>query len=59
MSIPQMENNHVQLFRPCVVKGAELLALGAFFHVLGTIALYGQPIVSGPQNLGGHRPHPA
>jgi len=49
----------VQLFRPCVVERAELLALGAFFHVFGTVALYGRPIVAGPQDLGGHCPHPS
>jgi len=48
----------VQLFRPCVVERAELLTLGAFLHVFGTVALYGRPIVAGPQNLGGHRPCP-
>ena len=48
----------VQLFRLGVVEGAELLALDAFLHIFGTVALYGRPIVSGPQNLGGHRPRP-
>jgi len=49
----------VQLFRRCVVERAELLALGSFFHIFGTVALYGRPIVAGPQNLGGHRPRPS
>jgi len=41
-------DNTVQLFRPCVVERAELLALGAFFYVLGTVAQDGRPVVSGP-----------
>jgi len=48
----------MQFFRPNVVKGAELLALGAFLHVFGTVALYGRPVVAGSQDLGGHRPRP-
>jgi len=42
-----------------MVERAELLALGAFFHIFGTVALYGQPIVAGPQNLGSHHPRPS
>ena len=48
----------MQLFRLCVVEGTELLALGTFLHVFGTVALYGRPVVTGPQNLGNHRPRP-
>jgi len=38
----------VQLFQPGVVEGVELLALGAFLHVFGTVALYGRPVVTSP-----------
>jgi len=48
----------VQLFRPCMVERAELLAHGTFFHVLGTVALDGRLVVAGPQDLSGHRPRP-
>jgi len=48
----------VQFFRSCVVEGVEHLALGALLHIFGIVALYGRPIVTVPQNLGGHRPRP-
>ena len=52
------EGNVVQLFRPCVVERAELLALGIFLHVFNTVALDGRPVVAGPQDLSDHRPRP-
>ena len=48
----------VQFFRPGVVEGAKLLALGAFLHVFGTVALYGRSVIAGPQDLGGLCPRP-
>jgi len=48
----------VQFFRPGMVEGTKLLALGAFLHVFGTVALYGRPVVADPENLGDHRPRP-
>jgi len=48
----------VQLFRPYVMERAELLALGTFLHVLGTVTLDGRPVVAGPQDHSDHRPRP-
>lgn len=36
-------------------QGIELLALGAFLHIICTVALNGQPVVPNSKHLGGHR----
>jgi len=51
-------DNVVQLFQPGVMERVELLTLGTFLHVLGTVTLDGRPVVAGPQNLSSHRPRP-
>ena len=41
-----------------MVEGAELLAFGTFFHVLGTIPLDGRPVIACSQDFRGHRSCP-
>ena len=53
-----MGDNIAQLFRPCVMERGELLTLGTFSHVLGTVTLDCRSVVAGPQDLSGHRPRP-
>jgi len=48
----------VQLFWLSMVEGTELLAFGAFFHVLGTASLDGRPVVACSQDFRGHCPCP-
>ena len=48
----------MQFFWLSMVEGADLLALGTFFHVLGTVPLDGRPVVACSQDFRGHRPCP-
>jgi len=41
----------MQLFWLSMVERVELLALGTFLHILGTITLDGRPVVACPQDL--------
>ena len=48
----------VQLFRFSMLEGVELLTLGTFFHVLGTVPLDSRPVVACSQDCRGHSPCP-